>query len=208
MSEETVTEEKGKKLEDIRKEAEEKACPVQRILYYIDEFIAGPMCGKCYPCALGTQEAKIRLIRISQHLDNVSASDIDVLKRIGVQMVAGSFCKKGKDTGRFITEILTSSEEEFNQHISGACSQKECIIRTEYVINPDLCIQCGRCLEVCKYDAIISRRKKPFSSGYFPFEIRQKWCTRCGECVKVCPTEAIEVITYEIEELVDSSKHQ
>ncbi len=69
MSEETLTEQKEKKLEDIKKEAEEKACPVQRTLYYIEEFLAGPMCGKCYPCALGTPEAKIRLIRIAQHLD-------------------------------------------------------------------------------------------------------------------------------------------
>jgi NAD-dependent dihydropyrimidine dehydrogenase PreA subunit len=208
MSEETVAEEKGKKLEEIRKEAEEKACPVQRILYYIDEFIAGPMCGKCYPCALGTQEAKIRLIRISQHLGDVSASDIDVLKRIGLQMIEGSFCKKGRDTGRFIIETIASSSEEFNLHLSGICSEKECLSLIEYVINPDLCIMCGKCLEACKYNAIIGERKEPYFSGYLPFEIRQKRCTRCGECVKVCPAEAIEVITYEIEELVSSSELQ
>jgi NAD-dependent dihydropyrimidine dehydrogenase PreA subunit len=207
MADETVTQEKGKKPEEIRKEAEEKACPVQRILYYIDEFIAGPMCGKCYPCALGTQEAKVRLIRISQHLDDVTASDIDALKRIGLQMTEGSFCKKGKDTGRFITETLAGSSEEFTLHLSGTCPQKECLRLVEYVINPDLCIMCGKCLEACKYDAIAGERREPGFSGYLPFEIRQKRCTRCGECIKVCPEEAIEVITYEIEELVDSSKH-
>ena len=33
MNEETLAGEKGKKLEDIRREAEEKTCPVQRVLY-------------------------------------------------------------------------------------------------------------------------------------------------------------------------------
>jgi ferredoxin len=201
MSEE-VTVEKEKKLDDIRKEAEEKGCPVQRVLYFVNEFLAGPMCGKCYPCSLGSPEAKIRLIRISQHLDNVSEKDIETLKRIGLKMIEGSFCKKGRDTGRFIIETITNSEEEFKQHLSGVCPKKECISLVEYIINPELCIMCGKCLEVCKYDAIIGEERKPYLSGYFPFEIRQKRCTKCGECVKVCPTGAIEIITTEIEEMV------
>lgn len=200
MSEETLTEEKGKKLDDIRKEAEEKKCPVQRALYYIEEFLAGPMCGRCYPCSLGTYEAKIRLIRIAQHLEDVSASDIEALKKIFSQMIEGSFCKKGKDTGRFITETLASSLEEFNLHLSGTCPQRECISLIEYVINPELCIMCGKCLEACKYDAIVGEVKKSYLSGYLPFEIRQKRCTRCGECIKVCPTGAIEIVTTEVEE--------
>jgi len=202
LIEESLIEEKGKKLEDIRKEAEEKACLVQRALYYVEEFLAGPMCGRCYPCSLGTYEARIRLIRISQHLENVNDSDIKALKRIGSKMMEGSFCKKGKDTGKFIIETLTSSEEEINQHLSGICPKKECINLIEYVINPQLCIMCGKCLEVCKYDAIIGEKREPYLSEYLPFEIRQKRCTRCGECVKVCPAEAIEIITTKKEELV------
>lgn len=206
MSEETVAEEKGKTLKEIRKEAEEKACPVQKTLYYVEEFIAGPMCGKCYPCALGTQEAKIRLIKIGQHLEGAGALDIEALKRIGLQMREGSFCKKGKDTGEFITETLASSLEEFSLHLTGTCPKKECISLVEYVINPDLCIICGKCLEACKYEAIIGEVKKTYLSGYRPFEIRQKRCTRCGECVKVCPTKAIEVLTREVEEETVSSQ--
>ncbi len=202
MSEEILTEEKGKTLEEIKKEAEEKACPVQRSLYLVEEFIAGPMCGRCYPCALGTQEAKIRLLRISQHLEGVSSSDIEVVRRIASNMIGGSFCKKGKDTGRFVVETLTRSEEEFNQHLSGVCPKRECINLIEYVINPELCIMCGKCLEACKYNAIIGEKKESYRSGYLPFEIRQKRCTRCGECINICPTGAIEIITTEIEEEV------
>jgi NAD-dependent dihydropyrimidine dehydrogenase PreA subunit len=200
MNEETAAEEKGKKLEDIRKEAEKKHCPVQKALYFINEYIEGPMCGRCYPCALGTKEAKIRLIRICQHLHDVSPSDIEALKRISKQMIEGSFCKKGKDTGRFITEILALSENEFNQHVSGSCTEKECINIIEYIINPDLCIRCGKCLEACTYNAIIGGR------GNRSFEIRQERCTKCGDCLHACPTDAIEVITTEIDELVSINK--
>lgn len=208
MSEQTVDEEKGKSIEDIRKEAEEKACPVQIVLYYINEFLSEQMCGKCFPCSLGTQEAKIRLLKIAQHLDTLTSSDIDALKTIGLCMTGGSRCKKGKDTGRFITEHLDKARDEFYSHISGTCQKKECITRTEYVINPDLCIMCSKCLEACKYNAIIGEKKnKPdISLPPFPFEIRQDKCTRCGECVKVCPAEAIDVVTIEIEEFASTNQ--
>jgi len=204
MDEETLTGEKEKKLEDIKKEAEEKACPVQRALYFVEEFLAGPMCGKCYPCSLGTYEAKIRLIRIAQHIEGVSPSDIEALKRIASQMIVGYRCIKGKNTGKFIIDTLASSLDEFNQHLAGVCPKKECVSLIEYVINPELCIMCGKCLEACKYGAIIGETKKSYLSGYLPFEIRQKRCTKCGECVKVCPVGAIEVITTEVEETVSS----
>jgi NAD-dependent dihydropyrimidine dehydrogenase PreA subunit len=207
MNEQIDIEEKGKKLEDIRKEAEEKACSVQKVLYFIDEFLAHLMCGKCYPCSLGTQEAKIRLIKIAQQLDTLSDSDIDTLQRIGVCMTTGSFCKKGKDTGRFITEQLGTSRDEFSAHLSGHCQKEECTMRTEYIINPDLCIKCGKCLEACKYNAIKGPEKKSHGALSFPFEIIQEKCTRCGECVKVCPTDAIDMITIGLDELVSTNEH-
>jgi hypothetical protein len=43
MGEERAPGEKGKRVEDIRREAEEKTCSVQRALYFIEEFISGPM---------------------------------------------------------------------------------------------------------------------------------------------------------------------
>lgn len=190
-----LSEERGKKLEDIKRESEEKFCVVQRSLYFVEEFLAGPMCGRCYPCSFGTYEAKLRLVRISQHLEGVSTLDIEILKRIGSNMIVGSFCKNGKDTGRFITDTLRSSENEFNQHILGVCPKRECISLIEYVIDPLLCTMCGECLKVCKYDAIIGEKRKPYLSGYPPFEIRKKRCTACGECVKACPVGAVEVIT-------------
>ncbi len=204
MSEIKGQEEQGRKLEDIRKESEGKLCPVQKSLYFVSEFLAGPMCGKCYPCALGTNEARIRLIRLSQHLPGVSEDDIATVRRIAERMVVGSFCKKGKDTGKFLLEVLDASGDEFSQHASGICPKKECISLVEYVINSDLCIMCGKCAEICKYGAILGQKAEPYRTGYLPFEIRQKRCVKCGECVDICPTGAIEVTTVEVEELVST----
>ena len=109
-------------------------------------------------------------------------------------MMEGSYCKKGRDTGRFIVDALAASEEEFRLHLLGMCPRKECVSLMEYVINPDLCITCGKCSAACKYNAVAGEIKEPYHHGA-PFVIRQKECVRCGECLKVCPTGAIEVIT-------------
>ena len=189
-------------VDEIRKDAEEKACAVQRALTFVEEFIAGPMCSRCYPCSLGTEEAKIRLIRLSQHLDDADESDIEALRRIAFYMIEGSYCKKGRDTGRFLAELLESSPEEFRVHLSGICPKRECISSIEYVVNPDLCIACGACKKRCKYDAVEGKTAEP-SEGFLPFEIRKKVCVRCGECVSVCPTGAIEVISRTKEEFIN-----
>ncbi|MFA6056211.1 MAG: 4Fe-4S binding protein, partial [Thermodesulfovibrionales bacterium] len=110
---------------------------------------------------------------------------------------------KGKDTGKYLAEILSVSGNEFKEHLSGICPKKECTSLIEYIIRPELCTMCGECLEVCKYDAILGEKKTPYRSGYLTFEIRKKRCTNCGECVKVCPTGAIEIVTVSVEELVN-----
>ncbi len=199
-----MAEEQGRKLEDIRKEAEERECPVQRMLYYMREFISGPMCSRCFPCAFGTAEAEICLNRLTQSHETASDSDIQTLKRIGQNMIVGSFCKKGKDSGRFLIETISSSDKELKEHLSGECSKKECVQLIQYVIKPELCIMCGKCTEVCKDNAIIGEKREPYFLGYLPFEIRQKRCTRCGDCVKVCPTGAIECITVALDELEEA----
>ncbi len=188
-------------IDEIRREAEEKTCAVQKALTFIEEFIEGPMCGRCYPCSLGTEEAKIRLIRLSQHLGGASEDDIAALRRIADFMIEGSYCKKGRDTGRFLSELLSTAEEEFRLHVAGTCPRRECISSIEYVVNPDLCVACGACAVRCVYDAIEGRKGDP-SEGVSPFEILRNVCVRCGDCVSVCPTGAIEVISRVREEVV------
>ncbi len=195
-----MTEVKELKVEDIKKLAEEKGCPVQRSLYYITEFLAGPMCGRCFPCAMGSYEAKIRLQNIIE--GKGTEADIDAVKRIASDMLEASMCKKGKDTARFILEWMDAGV--FHEHIEGRCPSRDCKAFIEYRIIPERCIMCGLCKEACKYNAIIGEKKKPYLSGYLPFEIRQKRCVKCGDCLAVCPTEA--VIIVEIKETVQTAQ--
>jgi NAD-dependent dihydropyrimidine dehydrogenase PreA subunit len=99
---------------------------------------------------------------------------------------------------------MLRSEEEIRQHLAGICPKKECRGLVEYIIRPESCIMCGKCLEVCQYNAVIGEPRERFRSGYLPFEIRLQRCTRCGECMKVCPTGAIEVVTKSTGELVNN----
>ncbi|MCX8030296.1 MAG: 4Fe-4S binding protein [Thermodesulfovibrionales bacterium] len=189
MSEEKK--EKEIKVEDIRKEAEKKKCPVEKALYYTIEFLKGPMCGRCFPCSFGSYEAQVRLKNMIE--GKASNKDLEAIKRIAEQMSVGSLCKKGKDTAKFILEWIEKGN--FDQHVAGVCPDKECPGYIEYQIVPEKCIMCGECLKVCKFNAILGEKKKEYLSGYLPFEIRQKRCTKCGKCVPdVCPTGAIIVV--------------
>lgn len=183
------------KVEDIKREAEEKHCPVQRTLYYIEKFLSDLMCGKCFPCAFGTYEAKIRLENIVSNKG--TEEDMSVIKRIADVMIVASRCKKGKDTAKFVLEWMDT--DVYKEHIEGICPEKECLDYMEYRIDPDKCILCGECQVVCEVNAIIGEKKKPYLSGYMPFVIRQKRCTKCGECMKVCPTNAIERVDIKAE---------
>lgn len=185
-----MNEHKELKLEDIKKIADAKKCHVQKALYLVTEFLSGPMCGRCFPCSMGSYEAKIRLEDIAG--GKGTKADIAKLKMIAGHMLETSMCKKGKDTAKFIIEWIDSGV--FEEHIKGTCAERECTSLIEYVIIPEKCIMCGLCQDVCKYHAILGKKKKPYQSGHLPFDIRQKRCIKCGDCIKVCPTEAIVII--------------
>lgn len=192
-------EQKEKKVEDIKKEADEGIkCPVNKALYYITEFLAGPMCGRCFPCAMGSYEARIRLQNIVE--GRGAEADLLVIKRIANDMLESSMCKKGKDTAKFIIDWINT--DVYKEHIAGRCPDMECPAFIEYRIIPEKCIMCGECQDVCKYNAIIGEKKKPYQIGYLPFEIRQKRCVKYGDCIKVCPTEAIIIVEPRVKEPV------
>ncbi|GAB4412623.1 MAG: hypothetical protein OHK0032_08690 [Thermodesulfovibrionales bacterium] len=188
MSEEKKEQEK--KVEEIKKEAEGRKCPVNKALYYMNEFLNGPMCGRCLPCSLGSYEARVRLENIVE--GRGTEADLVALRRIMDEMLEGSLCKKGKDTAKFVLEWMAT--DVYREHINGRCPDRECIAFIEYRVIPEKCVMCGLCKEACKYNAIIGEKKVSYLSGYLPFEIRQKRCTKCGDCLKVCPTEAIVIV--------------
>ncbi|MDO9513693.1 MAG: 4Fe-4S binding protein [Elusimicrobiota bacterium] len=51
-------------------------------------------------------------------------------------------------------------------------------------INTDRCIACGRCEDVCKFDAVSHKTESEY-------KIDELACEGCGACVEVCPVDAI-----------------
>ncbi len=185
-------------IEDIKAAAEKKKCAVQKAGYYVTEFLAGPMCGRCLPCALGSYEARVRLENISEGRGR--DSDIAALRRIATEMLEGSRCKKGKDTAKFILDWMNTGVCE--EHVRGRCPDRECPALIEYRIDPQRCTMCGLCKDACHYGAVIGEKRKPYLSGYRPFEIRQRKCTKCDACMQVCPAGAVVIVDVKKEEPV------
>lgn len=54
------------------------------------------------------------------------------------------------------------------------------------VIDQNLCIRCGKCKNVCRFDAIEIKN--------FKYQINELSCEGCGYCEKICPPQAIKSI--------------
>lgn len=185
-----MSEQKERSTRDIIKETESMSCSVRKAAYYLDAFLRDIMCGKCFPCALGTFESASILRDIIT--GRGTQADLHALTEIADILTVASRCKKGKDTGQFILDLLKTGA--FSEHIGGRCPDRECASYSEYRIVPEKCIMCGECQVVCTFHAVVGEKKVPYFSGYLPFEIASKRCTRCGECLKVCPNDAIIVV--------------
>ena len=179
------------KMEDVKEKADEKQCAAQKALTFVEEFLAEPMCGRCFPCSMGTYEAQIRLKRLTD--GTATEEDIAAVRKIAEVMREASMCKKGKDTAKYIQEDVDLSD--LSDHLTGVCQKNECSEYAKYVIIPENCTMCGDCLDACKDFAILGEKRKPYLSGYLPFEIVQKRCTKCGECLKVCRFDAVKTVS-------------
>ncbi|RME67716.1 MAG: 4Fe-4S dicluster domain-containing protein [Nitrospirae bacterium] len=179
------------KVDDIQKATEDRACTVQKSIFLMDEFLKGPMCGRCFPCAFGSYEALLRLRNIEARQG--TEEDLEALRRIAHEMDWASFCKKGKDVAKYFSEYLET--EDFQAHLKGICPTGECKQYIRYKVIGDRCTNCDKCREVCPDNAIIGqKRKSPYESGLLPYEVRDQRCSRCGKCYDVCPEGAIVVV--------------
>ncbi len=181
------------KMEEIFQAAAELACPVDRSKYVIKSFLNGPMCGRCFPCSFGSYESMLRLDEIAGATG--SDEDLEILRQLGQKMVSMSMCKKGKDVGAFLIEVV--DESAFREHVEGICDEMQCEAFYEYRNEPENCIRCGKCQDACRSGAILGEKQLSIKCCHMAFEIRQKRCTKCGECIKVCPTNAIVKLNIE-----------
>lgn len=68
-------------------------------------------------------------------------------------------------------------------------SEGDFISGNEAIINPEKCTGCGKCEELCRFNAISSKKD---SKGKMIYAIDPTGCEGCSVCVKFCPEEAID----------------
>ena len=75
--------------------------------------------------------------------------------------------------------------EEPNGHLflKPAIDKKEPVAIPVPIVDKTKCAHCGKCAEVCQFNAIISGKDKTI--------IFEKLCHGCGSCVYFCPQEAL-----------------
>lgn len=110
----------------------------------------------------------------------------------------GGSCQGPKN----ITESVQSS--------LAAASKINAIIRKETLelepivakIDVNACTWCGKCQEVCEYDAIFQIE----TAGKVVASVNETVCKGCGICAPVCPADAIDIAQFtnsEIEGMID-----
>lgn len=100
-----------------------------------------------------------------------------------------------------LVQILTDSEVLDVTQENGNFRAK--IRKGAAFVNPDKCVSCGKCAEVCPvrfnsdFDRGLTKRKaidKEYRLGIPDhYNLAREACSACGECLNVCPTGAIDL---------------
>lgn len=103
-------------------------------------------------------------------------------------------------------QFLDCDVEEPNAQIflkSGIKEKTKAFIPVPQV-DSSKCALCGKCREVCEYNAIAVLPKSPRGDG--KVLIFQELCHGCGACAMLCPEQAIKEIDREIGEIETGAK--
>ena len=159
---------------------DDSACMVDVARYFL-KFLQDESCGKCVPCRVGTDRMLEILTDFTEGRGRME--QLDTLEDLAWTVSEGSLCALGKTSPNPVLSTLRYFREEYAAHIDeGRCPAAVCRALVRYAIDPDLCAQCGECVEACPYGAIIEDDT---------YRIDEALCDRCGICAETCVTEAI-----------------
>ncbi len=159
---------------------DDTACMVDVARYFL-KFLQDESCGKCVPCRIGID----RMLEILTDFveGRGTPAQLDLLEDLAWTVSVGSLCALGKTAPNPVLSTLKYFREEYEAHIhEKRCPAGLCRALVRYTIDPDVCIQCGECVEACPHGAIIEDDE---------YEIDDALCQRCGICQETCPSEAI-----------------
>jgi heterodisulfide reductase subunit A len=110
----------------------------------------------------------------------------------------GGSCQGPKNISESVQSALSAAAKINVLTKNPTISLEPIIARVDF----DKCTWCGKCAEVCEYDAVspIEMYSKEVAS------INASTCKGCGICTPVCPVDAIDIAQYtndEIEGMID-----
>jgi NADH:ubiquinone oxidoreductase subunit F (NADH-binding)/(2Fe-2S) ferredoxin/NAD-dependent dihydropyrimidine dehydrogenase PreA subunit len=157
-------------------------CMVDLARFFLT-FTADESCGKCSPCREGTKHMLHILTRICE--GRGVPEDLRTLERLARTVKSASLCGLGSTAPNPVLTALQYFRAEFESHINTKkCPAGVCRNLIRLRVDPDLCIGCEQCKDVCGVKAIEGQRKSVH-------RIDDGKCTRCGACRSVCASEAI-----------------
>lgn len=160
---------------------DDETCMVDIARYFM-EFIQEESCGKCTPCRVGTKRMLEILQRICG--GEGQDGDIERLELLCEQIRTASLCGLGQGAPNPVASTLRHFRHEYEAHIyEKKCPAKVCraLIKYEieqnctgcmvcarncpveaitgqrrsvHVIDPNVCIKCGICMQVCNFNAV------------------------------------------------------
>lgn len=160
---------------------DEDSCMVDVARYFLD-FTQKESCGKCTFCRVGTRHMLTILEKLTR--GEAAPAEMDVLRRIGEDIKAGSLCGLGKTAPNPVLTSMQYFPEEYRQHLEEQrCPGLTCRPLIAYYIDLERCARgCDACVGSCPVEAVFttSTRRKG---------IDQDVCIKCGECVTACPPQ-------------------
>ena len=161
---------------------DEDTCMVDMARYFL-KFTRDESCGKCNYCRIGTKRMLEILERITE--GKGEDGDIEKLEELANKIKDGSMCGLGQTAPNPVLTTIRYFRNEYEDHIyNKKCTAKSCKALIDYsitdackgctlckrncpvdaisgdvkqlhVIDKDKCIKCGKCMDSCKFGAII-----------------------------------------------------
>ena len=161
---------------------DEDTCMVDMARYFLN-FTRDESCGECNYCRIGTKRMLEILERITE--GKGQDGDIELLEELANKIKDGSMCGLGQTAPNPVLTTIRYFRNEYEDHIyNHKCTAKSCKalitynitdackgctlcarncpvdaisgkVKEVHVIDHDKCIKCGKCMDHCKFGAIV-----------------------------------------------------